>query len=66
MPRDEDDIWLIPSLMKVGKNSKNPICNRYLFESVAILIQWACKRDPSLISAFEERLLFFPAPNIGL
>ncbi|KAF5464480.1 hypothetical protein F2P56_014554 [Juglans regia] len=43
-------------LMEVCKNPKNPIFNHYLFESVAILVKRACEKDPSLISAFEDRL----------
>ncbi|GMH13605.1 hypothetical protein Nepgr_015446 [Nepenthes gracilis] len=46
-------------LNEVCKNPKNPIFNHYLFESVAVLINRACEKDPTLISAFEAKL--FPS-----
>ncbi|KAE7999346.1 hypothetical protein FH972_003788 [Carpinus fangiana] len=57
-------IGLTSILMEVCKNPKNPIFNHYLFESVAILVKRACEKEPSLISAFEERI--FPCLQLIL
>ncbi|XP_057778621.1 exportin-2 [Salvia miltiorrhiza] len=44
-------------LNRVCENPKNPDFNHHLFDSVALLIRRACEQDPSIISAFETRLL---------
>jgi hypothetical protein len=44
---------------KLVKSQRIPIFNNYLFESVAILVKWACEKEPSLNISFWRKGFFF-------
>jgi exportin-2 (importin alpha re-exporter) len=47
---------LFPALERVCKNPRNPGFNHNIFESIALLVRNCCSKDPSQVTALENRV----------